>query len=187
MIDQKYLKESLDYNSETGVFTWLDARPLGHFKNEHGRKIWKSKYGGQAAGCVSSSRGYLEIRVNSKLYFSHRLAWLYVFGQLPSDQIDHINGNRADNRIANLRDVNQQENLRNQKRRKTNKSGCTGVSWSRLKSRWGACISINGKNKHLGYFLCKEDAISVRKAAEIELGYHENHGKVRPHYGEAKE
>ena len=114
MITQEYLKSILDYNLDTGIFTW---------------KVNKSKRSniGDVAGW--SYNGYVSIEIDNKPYKAHRLAWLYVYGEIPKNLIDHVNNNRADNRISNLRKATYQENSENYKTPKTNKSGVKNVSW----------------------------------------------------------
>ena len=140
------LKELLDYDAQTGVFKW---------KKRVGRGI-----AGAVAGRISTSKtapGYVQIMVSKKLYQAHRLAWLYVNGSLPDEQIDHINGIRSDNRIENLRVVSGSLNSQNQRRaRKDNKTGFLGVSLHR--SRFQACIRKDRKIFHLGYFDSAEEA-----------------------------
>ena len=116
----------------------------------------------------------IKIKNKHKTFLLHRLIWIYHFGEIPDGlQIDHINHNRTDNDICNLRLVTHKENLKNQKIRKDNKTGITGISWDGRDKRWFSKI---GKI-HLGSFKNLEDAIKVRKEAEILHGYHPNHGR----------
>lgn len=164
MLDQSTVKNLLNYNPKTGVFTWKKARS-------------NNVEAGSVAGSVRSD-GYVRISIKNKPYLAHRIAWLYQFGVLPQGQIDHENGNRSDNRITNLRDCSNQTNQRNQRRAANNTSGVTGVSWHKKEQRWRARISTDGKQVHLGCFKEKSDAIAARKAAEKEHGYHPNHGRA---------
>ena len=145
-MDQQRLRELLDYDAETGVFTWRESRGGSNT--------------GQVAGCPHP-KGYIRICIDGRRYAAHRLAWLYVVGALPSGEIDHINGERNDNRIANLRDVSTQINQQNQRRARTNNrsSGLLGVT--RKRGRWQAQIETNGKNVFLGCYSTKEDAHSA--------------------------
>ena len=160
MITQTELKERLEYNPDTGVFTRLVL--TGRFSK------------GTFAG--TKSHGYIDIGFLGKRYGAHRLAWLYVHGHFP-EQIDHINGIRDDNRLSNLREVNNYINSRNIGMRKNNKSGFMGVSWANRDSKWVSQIMINYKTIILGTFDDKEDAIEARKAANIKYGFHVNHGE----------
>lgn len=108
---------------------------------------------------------------------SHRLAWLYTYGHWPIDQIDHINGIRDDNRICNLREVNNQQNQMNAKKRFDNTSGKTGVCYFSRDNNWRSTIVFKGKSHHLGYFETKEEAILAREEAEVRFGFSERHGK----------
>jgi hypothetical protein len=117
------------------------------------------------AGSVNGE-GYLLIKLQRRSYKAHRLAWLYVCGVWPEDQLDHINRNRSDNRISNLREVTNKQNLQNAGKYSHNTSGHSGVSWHKQRSKWVAQIKHNHKVIHLGYFTNIEDAIAARKAAE---------------------
>lgn len=146
------LRELLHYDPATGVFTWK-VRTSTRVKV------------GNLAGCPNNE-GYLQIRLHSRLHKAHRLAWLYMYGEWPEDQIDHINRNRSDNRISNLRDVSHKQNNQNKSKAGNNTSGHQGVYRYKLDSKWVARIKHNQKNISLGYFTNLEDAISARKAAE---------------------
>ncbi len=148
----EYLRSILHYDQETGIFT-------RKVRTAHRVKA------GDVAGCPDG-RGYLQIRVCSRKYRAHRLAWLHVYGEWPEDQLDHINRDRADNRISNLREVTNKQNGQNASKRSDNKSGHPGVYWDKQKSKWRALITHNQKDIHLGYFENLEDAVAARKAAE---------------------
>ena len=148
----EYLRSVLHYEPEIGIFTW---------KVSTSRRV---KVGG-VAGC-QSGHGYLRIAVQSRLYKAHRLAWLYVYGAWPKDQLDHINRNRSDNRISNLRGVTNKQNLQNASKYSHNTSGHTGVCWHKQCSKWVAQIAHNRKHLSLGLFTNIEEAVAARKAAE---------------------
>lgn len=152
-ITAEYLRLVLHYDPETGIFTWK-VRAANSIKV------------GDVAGCLGSSTGYLQIRVHSRDYLAHRLAWLYVYGNWPEDQIDHINRIRTDNRIANLREASHKQNLQNASKRSDNTSGHTGVVWNKQCSKWRAKIRHNYREIHLGLFTDLAEAIAARKAAE---------------------
>lgn len=174
MITQEYLKECLTYDSETGIFTWL-KRPRKHFKTERAWKVFNSQYAGKPAGAKKTDKksrtSYLIIQIDGKNYRAHRLAWFYVHGKWPDNQIDHINGNGMDNRLENLRDVTHRQNQINSKTRRDNISGVKGVFWCKTYKKFRALIQINGKQKHLGLFSTLEAAAAARAAAELEHGY----------------
>lgn len=162
-LNQKYLKSLLNYDPETGVFTWLVSR--GPIK------------AGATAGSPDS-KGYIRVKIDQKLYGAHRLAFLYMTGEWPEESVDHIDGNIKHNSWSNLRDVSLSGNSKNQKLRSDNLSGVPGVGWREEKGKWRARIHYEGKEVTLGHFLTKEEAIKVRKLAEIRFGYHQNHGRV---------
>lgn len=137
---------------------------------------------GEIAGCVYRSNGkaYRKIGIDNKRYVCHQIVWLHQKGEWPSMYIDHIDGNGLNNRIENLRLVTRAENQRNMKRRCHNKSGATGVWWCQERKRWCAYIFFNGKKVHLGRYTEISEAISARKQAEKEFGFHPNHGSDRP-------
>ena len=123
---------------------------------------------GAVAGCLSV-KGYRVINVDGKQYFAHRLAWLYVHGRWPVDQLDHINGVTDENRIKNLREATQSENLQNRSVQRNNKSGHPGVCWNSMRGKWQAHITIEGRHYFLGRFGRLEDAIATRVKAKSEL------------------
>ena len=162
MINQNRLKNVLDYDPETGVFTWK-------IKPSQRVNI------GDVAG-TKTPRGYQKIMINGEYLFAHRLAWLYVYGEFPKNEIDHINQVTSDNRISNLRDVTHTENNKNAKMREDNSSGYTGVSWHKAGKKWQAKVKLNGKSLYLGLWKHKQDAIAIRQAANVIFGFHSNHG-----------
>jgi hypothetical protein len=143
VITQEQLKDVLDYDPDTGIFTW--------------KKPTKSNYTGKIAGYVDISAGYNRIRVYGKKYRSHRLAWLYMYGVFPA-MIDHINCIKDDNRISNLRECTTSQNSANRPAFKNNKSGLKGVYFHEKNKKWEARINVNKKLKYLGCFLTKEEA-----------------------------
>jgi hypothetical protein len=157
MITQSELKEVLNYDPDTGIFTW---------------KI-KSAYKitiGDVAGNLNSEK-YIVIKIKYKLYKAHRLAWLYVYGEYPQYNIDHINCVRNDNRISNLRDIPQAINMQNQNKAQLNNksSGLLGVCKRAKRDTWQAYIRTNKIRKHLGTFKTKELAHEAYLKAKREL------------------
>ena len=163
MITQKELQEILHYNPETGMFTRIKSfvhnAPLGVLTGSY-------------------RHGYRGVTIKKKSYKLHRLAWLYVCGEFPKNSIDHINQIRDDNRICNLREVDHAENNKNMPIRIDNKSGTIGVYWCSTYKKWKAVIGVGGKTISLGYHKNKEDAIKLRKEAEVKYNFHKNHGKA---------
>lgn len=152
MITQARLKEVLHYDPNSGVFTNRAARGANAAK-------------GYTAGAPCG--GYLVIQIDYRNYKAHRLAWLYVYGYCPENDIDHINRIPSDNRIDNLREASRSCNVRNSKTRKDNTSGIRGVSWNKAERKWVAYIQISGKRKPLGTYDTKLQAAQARLAAEI--------------------
>ena len=119
--------------------------------------------------------GYIQIRIDDKLHRAHRIAFLYMLGRMPKDQVDHLNHHRDDNRWCNLEESDNVSNHRNMKRNSNNTSGRTGVTWSKQNNKWVAQIKVNYRNINLGLFVNIKDAITAREEAEKKYGFHENH------------
>lgn len=158
MITQERLKEVLDYDPYTGVFTWRKARA--------GIAV------GSVAGFVKRN-GYIYIGIDKKYHRAHRLAWLYVHGNFPEADIDHINRVRNDNRITNLRAATRSENLQNRPKQSNNTSGVPGVCWHKRRQKWCAYIKHLGREVHIGYYNTLEEAATARASAKAE--YHKFH------------
>ena len=176
----EYLRECFDVDFETGVLTWK-VRPVSHFKDgakqtaQHKANMWNGKLAGKVTG-TPNTKGYLMARIDGRLYVVHRVVFAMAHGGWPKDQIDHINGARDDNRIANLRDVTHAVNQRNRTKSFTGGSSAyTGVSWDKRSQKWQAYIWLNGKKKNLGYFTDEIEAAAAYRAAAEELGYTEAH------------
>jgi hypothetical protein len=145
-ITAEQLRKILEYSAETGVLVWK-IRPSRAVK------------AGDVAGCVDNN-GYVTVGINRRIYKSHRLAWLIVHGVWPNGLIDHIDGNKSNNRLSNLRLVNETGNAENVRRpNKRNKSGFMGVIW--FQNKWRASITIKHKTKWLGDYATPEEAHQV--------------------------
>lgn len=163
------LRELLTYDPETGKLFWR-ARNLSHFDNPSRGRSWNTRHANKEAFTVGE-QGYRRGMVFRRMYLAHIAAWAIIHSEWPDGQVDHINGVRDDNRLANLRVVSRSDNCRNAKRRSTNTSGVNGVA--KQGKRWRAYIV-----EHLGLFDTIEEAAAARKEAEQRLGYHPNHGRV---------
>ena len=148
MLTQERLKELLTYNLETGVFT---------------RNLTRC---GALAGAVAGSvtrKGYRYIKIDSKGYMMHRLVWLYLYGQFPKEQLDHIDGDKLNNKASNLRDAITSQNCVNQRGRKNNTSGFKGVILEKSSGKWVAQCNANGEHYYLGMYDTPQEASNVRE------------------------
>lgn len=176
-MDANILHECFTYNEINGEFIWKE-RPAHHFKNAHGKNIWNAQNTGKKAGtvCACNRQGQSRIKLGlfGKQIMAHRAAWVMTFGDIPAGlSIDHIDGNPHNNAIANLRLTTHAENHKNRKIQSNNKSGVQGVRF--IGNRWQARIKINGKEKHLGLFKSKEEAIIMRINYAKQNGFTERH------------
>lgn len=174
--DADLLRQLFRYNPNSGSFTWQE-RPREMFNCDARWKGWNKRCAGKEAG-VMDPIGYRKVTLFGRQWLAHRLIWKIVTGTEP-DCIDHINGDRGDNRFANLRDASFRENARNISIQSRSKSGCNGVVW--VNGKWLAQIRDNDRNYvRLGWFENLHEAVSARKAAERKYGFHPNHGKAKP-------
>jgi hypothetical protein len=163
MLTAEFLREILDYNPETGLFTWKVRKG--------GRPQWNATYAGKTAGSIKAD-GRVMIAIGTrktKLYRAHRLAWLYMTGEWPKDQIDHIDGDPTNNRFANLREATCAENQRNRPAQSNGSSGVKGLSWHKAAGKWHARVTVRGKTENLGLFVEKERAIDALIVARNRL------------------
>lgn len=158
----KLVLESLDYDPLAGLLVWK-VRPRDHFASESSYKQWNNKFPGKLAFNTKTPRGYLVGSIGNQNFFAHRVAWACAHGEWPTLCIDHENRVKSDNRLENLRNVEQATNLLNRGRFK-NGTGITGVSRRGIK--WRAVIVRRKKVHFLGSFHCFAKAVSARKAAE---------------------
>lgn len=168
---QARLRALLRYDSETGDLFWLarEAAPRG----------WNAKYAEKPAFTATNAGGYRTGRIEGVHYYAHRIIWTIENGDIPLGDIDHINGDRSDNRIANLRAVTRSENQRNRVWAKGAKRGSVGVHWRRDIRRWVAIIGVAGKTLNIGCYQSKEDAIQARRVAAEQYGFTDRHGAAQ--------
>ena len=162
------LSTRVSYNHEKGEFTWLHCNLC--------RTCWNYRFAGKKALCSPHSNGYLFGAIANQKLFAHRAAWALHYGYWPDGEIDHINHDKTDNRIVNLRVVQRAHNAMNLSKSKRNSSGVTGVFKHTQTGRWQAQIRIKRKSIHLGSFESFDDAVAARKKAEDQHGFHQNHG-----------
>jgi hypothetical protein len=148
VIDVHDLRRSLSYDEKTGVFTRVKSRrPAGY----------------------RDPRGYIQIWIGKKNFKAHRLAWMYVHGEWPELDIDHVNGEPSDNRIENLRLATRSQNLGNARLSKRNSSGFKGVTWWASRRKWASRIRVDGKGRRLGLFESAEEAHAAYCAAAARM------------------
>lgn len=175
-LTQEYVRSLFEYDPETGVLTWKE-RPREHFATEQSWRLMNKRCAGKVAGSLHQGKGsYLAICLKGVKFLVHRLIWVWVTGEWP-DEVDHINGDRADNRFCNLRNVSRAENMKNKRLSSANKSGVTGVVWHKAAGKWVAQIRVSGQQYHLGVFETVEEAANVRAAAQREHCFFANHGR----------
>lgn len=148
------IEDLLEYHPNTGEIFWKISPNLGYTK------------AGDLAGTIDN-KGYRVISVGRKRYKAHRIAWYIYYGEWPKSQIDHIDRNKQNNKIDNLRDVTQSVNQFNSGARKDSSTGHRGICWNKKRQKWQVRIQVNGKRKELGFFKDINDAISKRKQYEI--------------------
>ena len=176
------LKEFLNYYPISGMMFWKE-RPRHYFANDRSWATWNTRYAGKEAGNITN-KGYrrvgIRIRSGGKQLslLAHRIAFFMKTGNWPVNQVDHINGDKSDNRFENLRDATATENQRNKQISVNNTSGVVGVTFNRAANKWQSQIMVGEKNLHLGIFTEKDAAIAARKAAEIKYSFHQNHGRA---------
>lgn len=134
----------LNYNPETGIFTWK-------FNGTRGVKA------GDVAGS-KMTHGYIALSIGGKKALGHRIAWLFAHGEFAQGNIDHINRNKSDNRISNLRLATYEQNAQNRLKNSKNTSGFKGVTWHKRDKKWQAAITVSGKVLHLGYYKDPKEA-----------------------------
>lgn len=172
-LTQSRAMQYYNYDAETGAF-FFKERPASEFVKGP-IYIRHLGYVGRVAGS-QSQQGYVKLLIDGKYYYAHRIAWLIMTGEIvkyPEFEIDHINGDRSDNRFCNLRKVTKSENQRNGGMRINNASGVHGVNWKKRGDggRWVARIWNGPRHVYLGQFETLHEASIARRAAERALGY----------------
>lgn len=174
-LNQALLSELLDYDPSTGKLFWKE-RDEKYFSSLRACRSWNGKYANKEAMTANHSTGYLSGTIFGTSYLAHRVIWILCYGYEPQI-IDHNDGDKKNNRIANLQDVSCEESMKNLPRAKNNKSSVTGVHWNKATSKWAVQIKVNKRSIHLGYFNTLEEATKVRKSAEQQHSFNLNHGR----------
>lgn len=154
--------------AEDGSAVWRPAEGLP--------KQWNRLWAGRPAFTAIDGKGYRHGTIDYHNFRLHAVVWAWFYGEWPVGQIDHIDGNRQNNALVNLRLVSGAENHKNMKLYRTNTSGAVGVSWNKARGCWVAGITHEGVRHNLGGFANLSDAVAARRTAERELGFHPNHG-----------
>lgn len=167
MLTRKRVRELFHYNPWTGVLTWRH-RP-------NGSKQWNARFAGKIAG-GDNGDGYITVKFDGVRRLAHHVVWVYVYGYKP-DEVDHEDHGRANNKLANLREVTRLDNARNHTLQSNNTSGHVGVTRIKSTGRWRAYVTVRRRQIALGVFASKEEAVAARAAANDNLQFHDNHGK----------
>jgi hypothetical protein len=169
MFTQDRVRFLFDYDAARGVLIK---------KNKCNKKDTRPLIGSDI-GAHPDSVGYGNCTVDGQSCKAHRVIWLWFYGDIPQEEIDHIDGNKLNNRIENLRAVSKQENLKNKKKYTSNKSGICGVHWCNTWKKWLSIISLGRKKMVLCQTRDFFEACCARKSAELQLDFHPNHGLER--------
>lgn len=154
-----------------------ELRELFVWDAEKGKIWWRSLYGKREAFVSVQTQGYLYGKIHGKNYLAHRVLWALEYGRWPEINLDHIDQNKKNNALSNLRETDSPQNARNKPAYKNSTSGDTGVSRTR-KGRWRSYVGVDYAQRHLGVFDTKEEAVLARRRAQQELGFSPLHGAV---------
>lgn len=170
------LRNLLSYSPGTGEIRFRERGPEWFSAAAYPEKAaaaWNKGFTGKVTFATPHMGGYSAGRIAGSVLLAHRVAWALHYGEWPRHEIDHINGDRTDNRISNLRDVHHSLNQRNRKLRSDNTSGADGVSWNAKCGFW----YVTAAGKYVGIFKDFDQAVAARKAEERKHDYHPNHGR----------
>lgn len=156
----EFVRSILDYGEQSGEFRWRERTTAP--------REWNTRYAGTIAGSINAL-GYRQINISGTLYYAHRLAWLAMTGEWPTNEIDHKDLDKANNRFTNLREATHGENGRNRRAYASNTSGAKGVCWDKSRKKWLVSIQVDGKQTSLGRFETMEEAIKARKDGAMRL------------------
>lgn len=177
------LKKLVSLDTATGRMVWLE-REVDYF-NDAGNKtaaqycrIWNKRLKGKPALNSKQGTGYLHGTIFNVKYLAHRVAFALHSGSWPQFTVDHIDGNKKNNRPSNLRDVSHKTNMRNQRMKSTNTTGNTGVAFDKSRNKFATTVTIDMKTIHVGRFAILEQAIAARNDVYKAHGFHPNHGRI---------
>lgn len=177
-ISVQQLQALFHYDPETGLLHWR-GRHLETFADHRAGKIWNTKHAGQVITLIGGG-GYRMVAKAAGVplrLLQHRVAWALHYGEWPAGDLDHINGDKLDNRIENLREVMPGENARNRPTYRKNRSGVQGVWWNADQKTWVVTVGRGRRKPFQRYRKCFGEAVRLRRAVEAQLGYHPNHGR----------
>lgn len=181
IITPEICRQLCRYEPDTGKLFWLPRDPIWFKPTKRTPEWccnnWNSRCAGKEAFTLLAPTGYMTGCLLHATELAHKIAWAIQTGEMPSDMIDHEDGNRANNRFANLREAGPTEQARNMKLFSTNTSGHAGVNWSKKEEKWIAKIGLDYKSIRIGCFDDFDEAVRARCAAELEYGFHPNHGR----------
>jgi hypothetical protein len=178
-ITQDIVRRLLDYDPDTGLLRWK-RRDRSLFGSDRAFNTWNTRFAGKEAGYqISNENKYLYIGIFGRAFLAHRIIFLWMTGDWPSEEIDHVNRDRIDNRWLNLRAASRLQNSKNQPMRVNNKSGHTGVHWLKREGLWRAQINVDTKVLTLGYSADLSRMVRLRKAAEVLFDFDPTHGAAR--------
>jgi hypothetical protein len=174
------LRTVLDYDPENGSLTWRERDPSTFPATTPLRIVrnWNSRFAGKPAFTALGANGYRVGSFGGKALYAHRVVWAWVHGIWPVDEIDHLDGDRSNNAVKNLRAATPTMNRRNQGRSTRNTSGYTGVTYCQKTGTWVAQMTVRGVCLRFGKFRCPTAAAIARKKADPQFGFHKNHGRA---------
>lgn len=181
-IDITLLRELLRYEPETGKLFWL-PRPVSMFEPTAKKSAksqadwWNGRFAGAEAFTAQAKNGRFHGRIFGEGYYAHRVAWALQTGEWPAHEVDHKDGDGANNRFDNLRAVTHAVNMKNKRLYRSGNGVVHGIV-RRKAGTWQAHIANHGRRRHLGTFKCFGKAVAARKAAEKQQNYFENHGRA---------
>jgi len=172
-ISSEYLRQILNYDHGNGEIRWR-VRPREHFTTNRACSTWNARFAGKIAGALFI--GYRRITIDYKPYLAHRLAWLYMTGDWPSGDLDHVNLDKSSNSFTNLRLATRSQNMANTKVQSNNTSGVKGVCLDKHRNKWLVQIKHNGKKIYIGRYDTIEEADAAYAHAAAK--YHGEFGRV---------